>query len=213
VLKLFSEKVLKPMQVTSKPPSSHAPVASSAPSTAASRRPDASKAPAPVPAAAQSGHRGEGATPASSGPGVRNYPIIVVPSALTSCITMINAEDFLVNGAYHTVEEKRKEGAQKQRELYLPRAMPNGGHVVYRVIDDPTKLKDGEWDHVVAVFATGQAWQFKGWKYSTPVTLFQNVLGVHVCIDSAAVDLNVQSWNCKVLKVRHWDILALLFFL
>jgi parafibromin len=115
---------------------------------------------------------------------------------------MINAEDFLVNGAYHTVEDKRKAGAQKQRELYLPRAMPNGGHVLYRVIDDPTKLLDAEWDLVVAVFATGQAWQFKGWKYSTPVTLFQHVLGVHVCIDSAAVDVNVQSWNCKVLKVR-----------
>ena len=57
---------------------------------------------------------------------------------------------------------------------------------------------------MVAVFVTGQTWQFKNWnnnQYSSPVTLFQNVLGVHLLLDDRGVDPIIQSWNCKVLKV------------
>ena len=83
----------------------------------------------------------------------------------------------------------------------------------YKIIDNPVKLADADWNSVVAVFATGQLWQFKGWKWSDPRQLFANVLGVHLCMDDTAVDENVLQWNCKVLKInrskRHSDAIAM----
>lgn len=86
-----------------------------------------------------------------------------------------------------------------------PTAVANKKMLV-RIVDNPLKLTATEWkEQVVAVFATGQAWQFKNWAptlgYSDPVTLFQHVLGVHVAYDDQAVHPNVASWNCKVLRV------------
>jgi parafibromin len=58
-----------------------------------------------------------------------------------------------------------------------------------------------DWERVVAVFATGQQWQFKDWLYPNPVDLFQRVVGVHLTMDDRAVDPAILSWNCRVLKV------------
>jgi parafibromin len=45
--------------------------------------------------------------------------------------------------------------------------------VPYRVIDNPGKLTNADWDRVVAVFVMGQAWQFKGWPYEgNPTVIF-----------------------------------------
>jgi hypothetical protein len=55
----------------------------------------------------------------------------------------------------------------------------------YLIIDNPTKLKPEDWERVVAVISIGKDWQFKGWKWSTPVELFSHVkrvicpLGTH----------------------------------
>eukprot|EP01035_Chromulina_nebulosa_P019189 gene19189-25035_t len=126
---------------------------------------------------------------------VEKTPIIIVPSALTSCITSVNAVDFLQNGNYITVEEKLNQGG--------------GRRVVYKIIDNPSTENDFDWSRVVAVFASGQPWQFKNWKWTNPVELFQNVLGVHLTMDDRLVDANIQSWNCKILRVyrfkKHLD--------
>lgn len=192
VLKLFNDKILKSMQPPAK--SSHSAPSGGAPDSGR-KHADSAKADLKTPSVVA-------ATPAPSSSSFGKYPIIILPGSLTTCITMINVKDFLLEGMYISVEEKRSAGAVKERETLLIRDLPgNAGRLIYRVIDDPTRLKDEEWSLVVAVFATGQLWQFKGWKYPTPVALFQNVLGVHVCVDSAAVDANILSWNCRVLKV------------
>ena len=65
---------------------------------------------------------------------------------------------------------------------------------------------------IVAVFAVGQPWQFKGWAniYSNPVELFQHVCGVHLMLDNDKAMDNIKSWSCKVLKInqfkRHLDV-------
>jgi parafibromin len=48
--------------------------------------------------------------------------------------------------------------------LIIQRTKADGKTVPYRVIDDPRKLRDEEWDRIVAVFVQGPSWQFKGWK-------------------------------------------------
>lgn len=41
------------------------------------------------------------------------------------------------------------------------------------------------------------------------MSLFQNVLGVHLMFSDSEVNANIQSWNCKILKIsrtqRHLD--------
>lgn len=133
---------------------------------------------------------------------ISKYPIIIVPSAVTSCITLLNAKEFFIDGLYTTVEVKKQQGARREKELDIVRPGKASNEIqTYRVIDDPTKLTNEDWDRVVAVFVTGQLWQFKGWKYSNPVELFQHVLGLHLTFDDRVIDPTILTWNCKVLKV------------
>ena len=137
-------------------------------------------------------------------------PIIIVPMGAAGTISSINAGDFLEDGKYMTIEEKRKSGGQREKERYITRTLSNGMKGKYLLVDSP-KFDPKDWDRVVAVFVLGQTWQFKDWpdKYAKPVELFTRVLGVHLTMDDRAVDPNVLSWNCKVLKInqfkRHLD--------
>lgn len=45
----------------------------------------------------------------------------------------------------------------------------------YLIIDNPTRLKPEDWERVVAVVSVGKDWQFKGWKWPSPVELFSHV--------------------------------------
>ena len=201
-LKLFHDKVLK----YAKAGEAGVP---SAPTTAASSRAAGGRAVAPHAAAASTAKAGAagtaGAARAARGP-PRRTPIIIVPNALTSVITLLNVQDFLVGGAYISAEEKKKAGAKKEKEVLIvrPPTGPGQPQLMYKVIDDARRLQTEEdWDRVVAVFASGQTWQFKDWKHmSNPVDLFQKVLGVHAAVEGTVVDPVIQSWNCKVLKVN-----------
>lgn len=55
----------------------------------------------------------------------------------------------------------------------MQRRKDGGITVPYRVVDNPQRLTQGEWDRVVAVFVMGPAWQFKGWPWDgNPVEIF-----------------------------------------
>jgi parafibromin len=45
--------------------------------------------------------------------------------------------------------------------------------VPYQAIDNHQKLNTADWDHVVAVFVMGPAWQFNSWPWGgNPVEIF-----------------------------------------
>lgn len=146
---------------------------------------------------------------------VRVKPIIIVPSALTSVITSFNVLDFL-EGNYIFTDEKRNQGIRRETEQkYLRKLRSSKGEmrtIEYRILDNPLILKPEEWNAVVAVFVTGQVWQFKDWndkKWANPSSLFSEVLGVHLMMNDSPVDPKVQEWNIKILKIhqtkRHLD--------
>jgi len=140
-------------------------------------------------------------------------PIIIVPSAITSLITTLNATDFLQKSNYISIEQKQKEGTVRESSVILQRKMEGTEkrYFTYMITDNPAKFTAQDWNRVVAVFVTGQAWQFKGWPegYSDPVKLFQKVSGVHLTWDDRPMNPTVSSWNCKILKInqfkRHLD--------
>ena len=159
-------------------------------------------------------------------------PIIVIPNALTSTITANNAYEFLINSVYTDPNAVPPEVlpvdgnnpvnkavnvhdrlCNTNKLQYKAVAKLSGKtntappQVLIRIVDNPNKLTELEWkDQVVAVFATGQTWQFKNFSPknmfpNAPIDLFQRVLGVHIMFDDQVVNSNVSSWNCKILKV------------
>ncbi|XP_014487904.1 PREDICTED: parafibromin, partial [Dinoponera quadriceps] len=100
-------------------------------------------------------------------------PIIIIPSANTSLITMYNAKDILQDLKYVSNEDKRGQGCKRENEVLLQRRKEGGLTVPYRVVDNPQKLTNADWERVVAVFVMGPAWQFKGWPFDgNPVEIF-----------------------------------------
>ena len=76
-------------------------------------------------------------------------------------------------------------GTRRENELLIQRRKEGGLTVPYRVIDNPAKLTNADWDRVVAVFVMGQAWQVKGWPWDgNPTQIFSkgNILQVVLLI-------------------------------
>jgi parafibromin len=144
-------------------------------------------------------------------------PIIIVPSALSGVINSTNARDMLGYCNFIPLEEAKVRGMQRVTSQTITRKIPGSNiELEYKVIDNPNKLAASDWEAVVAIFATGQLWQFKGWKWEDPRPLFANILGVHLSFDDTAVSENILQWNCKVLKInrtqRHSDAIAMTKF-
>nr|CDI52906.1 related to CDC73-DNA-directed RNA polymerase II accessory protein [Melanopsichium pennsylvanicum 4] len=72
------------------------------------------------------------------------------------------------------------------------------------------------WNRVIGVFTTGQAWQFKTYKWSEPRELFKNVMGVYVRWHNEPQNANIRDWNVVEIQVdrnkRHTDKQAVSHF-
>ena len=139
-------------------------------------------------------------------------PIIIVPAALTSLLTVFNVKSFLEAGQFLPTEEARKQvNGVKPSTVVLDHANAKNASskVTFQVVDGVERLKDTDWDRVVAVFVSGQAWQFRGWKWTDPVEIFSNVKGFYLKYADVKTDPQIKQWNVTVLEVnrykRHLD--------
>lgn len=72
-----------------------------------------------------------------------------------------------------STDEKKAQGVKRDNEILLQRRKEGGLTVPYRIVDNPGKLNQSDWERVVAVFVMGPAWQFKGWPWDgNPVEIF-----------------------------------------
>ncbi|KAG0729549.1 Parafibromin [Chionoecetes opilio] len=137
-------------------------------------------------------------------------PIIIVPNSPKSLITMMNSKDLLQDMKFVSLEQKRKQGTKREMEILIQRPKPGGLTVPYRVTDNPSKLSYADWDRVVAVFAMGPAWQFKGWpNEGNPVEIFNRICAFHVKFEEMNLDANIGKWAVHVISLsrerRHLD--------
>jgi len=62
---------------------------------------------------------------------------------------------------------------------------------------------------VVCVMTTGQAWQFRPYKWNEPRQLFHNVKGIYVSWSNDPPNTKIKDWNVTELKIdpnrRHVD--------
>ncbi|KAF8874213.1 RNA polymerase II-associated protein [Gymnopilus junonius] len=154
-----------------------------------------------------------------------NQPIIMISSSPTALITMHNVKKFLEDSVFEPSQDARArataEGNVRPEDLipiYRKRTTidSSGKETVvkstYFVIDSVealAKFGADAWDRVVCVMTTGQAWQFRPYKWNEPRQLFHNVKGVYVSWSNDPPNAKIKDWNVTELKIdphrRHVD--------
>ncbi|TKY86375.1 hypothetical protein EX895_004524 [Sporisorium graminicola] len=164
-------------------------------------------------------------------------PIVVLSSSPTSLLNMFNIKQFLEEGIFVPPEEARQR-ARGVADLVVSITSRGGtatqggstGVGIGRrilVVDSAeavTRLGGSSasapgadpWSRVIAVFTTGQAWQFKTYRWSEPRELFKNVMGVYVRWHNDPQNPNIRDWNVVEVQVdrtkRHTDKQAVSHF-
>ncbi|TFK32607.1 RNA polymerase II accessory factor [Crucibulum laeve] len=150
-----------------------------------------------------------------------NYPIIIISSSPTALITMYNVKRFLEEAAFEPSLEARQRNPAKPEDLlaiYRKRTTidasgreteTNARYFVVDSVEALSKFGPDSWDRVVCVMTTGQAWQFRPYKWNDPRTLFHHVKGIYVTWANDPPNAKIKDWNVTELKIdphrRHVD--------
>ncbi|PKA66081.1 hypothetical protein AXF42_Ash010491 [Apostasia shenzhenica] len=146
-------------------------------------------------------------------------PIILVPSAFQTLITIYNVKEFLEDGVYVPTDVKVKamRGAPKPDCVTVQKKLSRDRVVAaYEVRDKPSAFKPEDWERVVAVFVLGKEWQFKDWPFKDHVEIFNKIIGFFVRFEDDSVESAkiVKQWNVKIISIsknkRHQDRAAAL---
>ncbi|CAL1703213.1 unnamed protein product [Somion occarium] len=153
------------------------------------------------------------------------YPIIMISSSPTALITMHNVKRFLQDSIYEPSQDARAKAAAEGNPrpedmipIYRKKSMMDSAgretesSMRYFIVDSTealSKFGADAWDRVVCVMTTGQAWQFKPYKWSDPKVLFHHVKGFYVSLTSDPPNPKIKDWNVTELKLdphrRHVD--------
>ncbi|KAF0973225.1 hypothetical protein FDP41_008432 [Naegleria fowleri] len=144
----------------------------------------------------------------------KSLPIILLPPARSSLLTLYNVKDFLQKGTFITTEDKKKNldpNLPKPKEVIIKHPKSNQQ---FLVLDTTKNFQKKDWDRVVAIFTIGQLWQFKdsnNWFSTDPSVIFAKKKGFTLVYDSDALAPNLQNWNLEKLYIsksetkRHTD--------
>ncbi|CAN4097665.1 unnamed protein product [Withania somnifera] len=145
-------------------------------------------------------------------------PIILVPSAFSTLITIYNVKEFLEDGVFIPTDLKLKQMKGSKPDCITVQKKFSRDRVVtaYEVRDKPSALKPEDWDRVVAVFVLGKEWQFKDWPFKDHVEIFNRIVGFFLRFEDDSVESakTVKQWNVKIISIsknkRHQDRAAAL---
>jgi parafibromin len=75
------------------------------------------------------------------------------------------------------------------------------------LVDSTANFRPDYWNRLVAVFTTGQTWQFKSYKWTSPPELFKHATGIYVGWRGEDVPREVRGWGRGVqsFAVERWD--------
>lgn len=155
-------------------------------------------------------------------------PIILVSPSASSLLRMSNIKTFLSDGYYippdhHSLSKSTGSNLlQVQRTL---RTVPDASQssalaagrpvnptaqrkaTLFILVDSTADFKPDYWNRVVAVFTTGQTWQFKSYKWSSPPELFKHATGIYVGWRGDDVPREVKGWGrgVRTFAIDRWD--------
>ncbi|KAK9137395.1 hypothetical protein Sjap_007989 [Stephania japonica] len=145
-------------------------------------------------------------------------PIILVPSAFQTLITIYNVKEFLEDGVFipTDVKVKQMKGAKPDCVTVQKKFSRDRVVTAYEVRDKPSALKAEDWDRVVSVFVLGKEWQFKDWPFKDHVEIFNKIIGFYMRFEDDSLESakTVKQWNVKIISIsknkRHQDRAAAL---
>ncbi|KZF25327.1 CDC73-domain-containing protein [Xylona heveae TC161] len=148
--------------------------------------------------------------PSKRGSGRRPEPIILLSPSASSLLRMSNIKSFLESGLYIPADSALAGSSNTANILHISRLLPSidaQRPMRFILVDTPEQFKPDYWSRVVAVFTTGQAWQFKSYKWPSPPDLFRNVLGIYIGWRGEDVPSSVKGWGRGVMKtqVDKWN--------
>ncbi|KAG1805801.1 RNA polymerase II-associated protein [Suillus subaureus] len=168
-------------------------------------------------------------TPMQSRKAKNLYPIIMISSSPTALITMHNVKRFLQESLFESSSAARERAAaagnsRAEDVIHIdrrrvppssssqPTSTSRGDIQRYFVVDSTDALQKfgaDAWERVVCVMTTGQAWQFRPYRWSEPRALFHHVKGVYVSWANDPPNTKIKDWNVTELKIdphrRHID--------
>lgn len=123
---------------------------------------------------------------------------------------MSNIKSFLESGTYVPTESSSSTSSSSASILQMSRLLPSidaSRPMRFIIVDTPEQFKPEYWARVVAVFTTGQVWQFKSYKWQQPSELFRHTLGVYVGWRGDQLPDSVRSWGRGVMstQVDKWS--------
>jgi parafibromin len=118
---------------------------------------------------------------------------------------MSNIRSFLENGRYTPPDSASASSGM----LHVQRVMKDidpSRPMRFILVEGPDQFKQEYWNRLVAVFTTGQTWQFKSYKWREPEKLFNHVLGLYVGWRGEAPPDNVRAWGHRVTsyQIDRW---------
>ncbi|KAK4998080.1 accessory factor associated with RNA polymerase II [Elasticomyces elasticus] len=128
-------------------------------------------------------------------------PIILLSPSASSLLRLPNIKSFLVDGVYTPPDTATTTANILHINRLLPSIDPNRP-LRFILVDTPDHFKPDYWSRVVAVFTTGQTWQFKGYKWTQPAELFSHALGVYVGWRGELIPDTVKGWGRGVLSAQ-----------
>lgn len=118
---------------------------------------------------------------------------------------MSNIKSFLESGQYIPADSSTSTSSSSASILHISRLLPSidtTRAIRFIIVDTPEQFKPEYWSRVVAVFTTGQVWQFKSYKWQQPTELFRHTLGVYVGWRGDQLPDTVRGWGRGVLSTQ-----------
>lgn len=142
--------------------------------------------------------------------GRRPDPIILLSPSASSLLRMSNVKSFLEAGTYIPPDSNLAGSSAATNILHISRQLPSiDQNRAFRfiLVDNTDQFKPDYWNRVVAVFTTGQTWQFKSYKWQSAPELFRHALGVYVGWRGEDVPATVKGWGRGVAStvIDKWN--------
>lgn len=140
----------------------------------------------------------------------RPDPIILLSPSASSLLRMSNIKSFLDSGAYIPPDNALAGSSTTANILHISRLLPSidpSRPLRFILVDTPEQFKPDYWSRVVAVFTTGQTWQFQSYKWQSPPDLFKNALGIYLGWRGEDAPATVKGWGRGVVsaQVEKWN--------
>lgn len=118
---------------------------------------------------------------------------------------MSNARSFLEDGKFIPPDASGSTASMLHVQRVI-RAIDPNRPLRFILVEGSEQFKPEYWNRVVAVFTTGQTWQFKNYKWSSPNELFKHTLGIFIGWRGEQAPEGVRSWGHRVLStgVDRW---------